>query len=78
MIAEEAGLSLSDVTPEHFGTARRVVVTADDCTFIEGGGAAEAVAGRLAQLRVELAAPSTTATSRSSRSGSPGCPRTSP
>ena len=55
MIAEEAGLTLADVTPEHFGTARRVIVTADDCTFIEGGGTAEAVEGRLAQLKVELA-----------------------
>jgi chaperonin GroEL len=54
VIAEEAGLTLSDVTPEHFGSARRVIVTADDCTFIEGGGTADAVAGRLAQLRVEL------------------------
>ena len=32
-----------------------MIVTADDCTFIEGGGTAEAVDGRLAQLRVELA-----------------------
>jgi chaperonin GroEL len=54
VIAEEAGLSLSDVTLEHFGTAGRVIVTADDCTFIEGGGTPEAVSGRLAQLRVEL------------------------
>ena len=44
VIAEEAGLALTDVTPEAFGTARRVVVTADDCTFIEGGGTEEAVA----------------------------------
>jgi chaperonin GroEL len=55
VIAEEAGLSLGNVRREHFGTARRVVVTADDCTFIEGGGSAEAVASRLSQLRVELA-----------------------
>ena len=54
VIAEEAGLTLADVTPEHFGTARRVIVTADDCTFIEGGGTAEAVEGRLAQMKVEL------------------------
>ena len=55
VIAEEAGLTLADVTPEIFGSARRVIVTADDCTFIEGGGTAEAVDGRLAQLKVELA-----------------------
>jgi chaperonin GroEL len=54
VIAEEAGLTLADVGREHFGTARRVVATADDCTFIEGGGSPDDVAGRLAQLRVEL------------------------
>src|SRR5690349_4208238 len=55
VIAEEAGLSLDDVTIEHFGTARRVVTNADECTFIEGGGSAEVVEGRLAQLKAELA-----------------------
>ena len=54
VIAEEAGLSLDRVRPEHLGTARRVIVTADSTTFIEGGGSAEAVQGRLAQIRVEL------------------------
>ena len=54
VIAEEAGLSLSDVDARALRHGRRVIVTADDCTFIEGGGSAEAVAGRLAQLRVEL------------------------
>jgi len=55
VVAEEAGLSLDDVTLEHFGTARRVVTNVDDCTFIEGGGSSEAVEGRLAQLKAELA-----------------------
>jgi chaperonin GroEL len=55
VIAEEAGLSLDMVSPEHFGTAKRVVVNADDCTFIEGGGDAADVAGRLSELRAELA-----------------------
>ena len=54
VIAEEAGLSLASVRPEHFGTARRVVVTADSTTIVEGGGTAEAVDARLAQIRVEL------------------------
>src|SRR3954451_18704942 len=54
VIAEEAGLSLDTVEFSHFGTAKRVIVTQDDCTFIEGGGAPEAVSGRLAQLRMEL------------------------
>src|SRR3954451_21343251 len=54
VIADEAGLSLDTVEFSHFGTAKRVIVTQDDCTFIEGGGAPEAVSGRLAQLRMEL------------------------
>ena len=54
VIAEEAGLTLASVRPEYFGTARRVVVTADSTTIVEGGGTAEAVEARLAQIRVEL------------------------
>jgi chaperonin GroEL len=54
VVAEEAGLSLEEIDPSYFGTARRVIVTQDDCTFIEGGGTSEAVSGRLAQLRMEL------------------------
>jgi chaperonin GroEL len=55
VIAEEAGLSLSSVRREHFGTARRVVVTADSTTLVEGGGTADAVKSRLDQIRAELA-----------------------
>ena len=55
VITEDAGLTLADVRPEHLGTARRVVATADSTTFVEGGGSAEAVKARLAQIRAELA-----------------------
>ena len=55
VIAEEAGLSLDMVEFKHFGTAKRVICNADDTTFIEGGGAASEVAGRLSELRAELA-----------------------
>jgi chaperonin GroEL len=55
VIAEEAGLSLANVRREHFGSARRVIVTADSTTFVEGAGSGEAVASRLSQIRAELA-----------------------
>src|SRR3954469_23005049 len=55
VIAEEAGLTLAHVKPESLGRARRVIVTADSTTFIEGGGSPEAVAARLAEIRAELA-----------------------
>jgi chaperonin GroEL len=55
VIAEEAGLTLAHVKPEALGRARRVIVTADSTTFIEGGGSPAAVSDRLAEIRAELA-----------------------
>jgi chaperonin GroEL len=55
VIAEEAGLTLANVRREHFGSARRVIVTADSTTFVEGAGSADHVASRLSQIRAELA-----------------------
>jgi chaperonin GroEL len=55
VIAEEAGLSLANVRREHLGTARRVIVTADSTTLVEGGGTHEEVESRLSQIRAELA-----------------------
>ena len=79
VIAEEAGLTLDDVKLEHFGTARRVIVTADDCTFVEGGGT-DGVGLRAARAdpRGSWDARCTIATSRSSRSASPGSRPSSP
>jgi chaperonin GroEL len=54
VITDETGLSLENFDRSWFGTARRVVVTADSTTFIEGGGAADAVEARLAQIRGEI------------------------
>jgi chaperonin GroEL len=55
VIAEEAGLTLASVRPESLGRARRVVVTADTTTFVEGGGTRQAVDDRLSEIRAELA-----------------------
>jgi chaperonin GroEL len=54
VITPEAGLSLEDVTLESLGRARRVVVSQDSTTFIEGAGTQEAVRGRLHEISVEL------------------------
>ena len=54
VIAEEAGLTLAHVKAESFGRARRVIVTADSTTFIEGAGTREAVEARLHEIRAEL------------------------
>jgi chaperonin GroEL len=54
VITPEAGLSLEQVDIEMLGRARRVVVSEDATTFIEGAGTQEAVAGRLHEIGVEL------------------------
>jgi chaperonin GroEL len=54
VITPEAGLSLEQVDLEVLGRARRVIVTEDATTFIEGAGSEEAVAGRLHEIGVEL------------------------
>ena len=54
VITPETGLSLEQVELEWLGRARRVIVTEDATTFIEGAGSAEAVAARLNEIGVEL------------------------
>ncbi|SER78912.1 chaperonin GroEL [Actinokineospora terrae] len=56
VISAEIGVKLSEATLEQLGTARRVVITKDDTTLIDGGGEKSAVAGRAEQLRKEIEA----------------------
>jgi chaperonin GroEL len=55
VITDETGLELENIEASWFGTARRVVVTADSTTLVEGGGDPAEVAARLAQIRAEIA-----------------------
>ena len=55
VITEEVGLSLDTATLEMLGKARKVVVTKDETTIIEGAGDAAALDGRVAQIRAEIA-----------------------
>ncbi len=50
-ISEDLGLKLENVTLDQLGRAKRVVVTKDDTTIVEGAGSREAIAGRIAQIR---------------------------
>ena len=54
VISKEQGRTLAGVTPESFGTARRVVVTEDATVLVEGGGTSEQIEARLGQIRIEL------------------------
>jgi len=54
VVAPEVGLKLDQVGLDVLGTARRVVVSKDNTTIVEGGGDASAVAGRVAQIKAEV------------------------
>ena len=54
VIAPEVGLKLDQVGLDVLGTARRIVVTKDNTTIVEGGGAADEVNGRVNQIKAEI------------------------
>ncbi|MFZ1411213.1 MAG: chaperonin GroEL [Micropruina sp.] len=54
VVAPEVGLKLDQVGLDVLGRARRVVITKDNTTIVDGAGASDAVAGRVAQLRAEI------------------------
>jgi chaperonin GroEL len=54
VISEEIGLKLDTTTVDLLGTARRVIVTKDDTTVVDGGGSEDEVKGRIAQIRREI------------------------
>ena len=54
VISEEVGLKLENTDLELLGRARKVVVTKDETTVIEGAGDADAIQGRVAQIRAEI------------------------
>ncbi len=54
VISEEVGLKLDGATLDLLGRARRIVVTKDDTTIIEGAGSADEVKGRIGQIRREI------------------------
>ncbi len=54
VISEEVGLKLENVGPDLLGTARKVVVTKDETTVVEGGGSQPDIQGRIGQIRNEI------------------------
>jgi chaperonin GroEL len=54
VVSETAGITLENAGLDLLGRARTVVVTKDETTIVDGGGSAEQIAGRVAQLRTEI------------------------
>ncbi|MFC7218897.1 chaperonin GroEL [Streptomyces polyrhachis] len=54
VVSEEVGLKLDQVGLDVLGSARRVVVTKDETTIVDGAGAGEEVEGRVNQIKAEI------------------------
>jgi len=54
VISEEVGLKLDTAGLELLGRARKVVITKDETTIVEGSGDADQIAGRVNQIRAEI------------------------
>jgi chaperonin GroEL len=54
VVSEEVGLKLENATLDLLGTARKVVVTKDETTIVEGAGKSEDVQGRINQIKSEI------------------------
>ena len=56
VISEEKGLSLDKATLEMLGTAKKVTISKDNTTIVDGAGEKEAIKDRVAQIKNEIAA----------------------
>ena len=54
VIAEEVGLNLEGATVEDLGSAKRVIMTKDNTTIIDGAGQADAIQARVTQIRAQI------------------------
>jgi len=54
VITEEVGLKLENVTLDLLGTARKIVITKDETTIIEGAGSEDDLKGRVNQIKAEI------------------------
>jgi len=54
VVSETVGITLDSVGLDMLGRARRVMVTKEETTIVDGGGDAEQITGRVAQIRAEI------------------------
>ena len=54
VVSEEVGLKLENVTLDLLGTAKRIVITKDNTTIVDGGGSEDDIAGRINQIKAEI------------------------
>ncbi|XBQ14920.1 MAG: chaperonin GroEL [Oceanicaulis sp.] len=54
VVSEDLGIKLENVTLDMLGTAKKVTITKDDTTIVDGAGEKEAIEGRVSQIRRQI------------------------
>ncbi|HEY5664775.1 MAG TPA: chaperonin GroEL [Ilumatobacter sp.] len=54
VISEDVGLKLENTTLDLLGTAKRIIITKDNTTVVDGGGSHDDVKGRISQIKAEI------------------------
>ncbi|MBN1549041.1 chaperonin GroEL [Candidatus Babeliales bacterium] len=54
LISEDLGLKLETITLSDLGTAKKIVLTKDDCTIVDGDGSRDVIDGRIAQIKAQI------------------------
>ena len=54
VVTEEVGLKLENTTLDLLGTAKKIIVTKDETTIVEGAGSDDDIKGRIAQIKQEI------------------------
>jgi chaperonin GroEL len=54
VISEDVGLKLENTTLDLLGTAKRIIITKDNTTLVDGGGTEDDVKGRISQIKAEI------------------------
>ncbi len=54
VISEEVGLDLENTSLEHLGNAKRITMDKDNTTIVDGAGDADAIQGRVSEIRVQI------------------------
>ena len=54
VISEEVGLDLEGATIEHLGTAKRVSMTKENTTIVDGAGEGDSIEARVKQIRAQI------------------------
>ena len=71
VVSEEVGISLDAVTLEMLGSAKRIEITKDETTIVDGIGEKSEIEARCSQIRAQAEETTSTTTARSCRSALP-------